>query len=700
MARSIALVSCLAVAALSASAAVQSPVRIRFDAAGLTSVAFEGNELLQDGTFRVNNIQVRDDSGGTHPLSLSGTTRVDTDNSQVIHSYGWGDVAITYRALGNRLDLTMAVTNRSGTPIEGVFLEPLALRLPARPDEYDGNTPIIAYDSGEPGVLSLTSPSMTVVMAVEDPGAALIAGFPFASDRPTSTVFPLRINTSRDPSYPDSYPYVDRPIAPGTTDQYRVSLRFGSAGSVAASLAADVYHNFQTTFPAQLNWPDHRPIGQLVIATSATGWPTNPRGWLLDSSIDVTTPEGRAQFRSRILAWADASVAVLKRLDAQGMITWDIEGEQFTHPTTYLCDPAVTSRSAPEMDAIADEYFRRFRDAGLRVGVCVRPQTLVFSGTSASQQPSADPAQVLINKIAYAKARWQASIFYIDSNGGPGLPMDAGIIQRVLAAHPDVLLVPEHENTRYYAYSAPYRELRQQQVATPASVRLTYPSAFGVTYMADGDAGRYFDNLVSAVRAGDVLMTRGWFDDPVNATVSDIYARARSSSPPPPPPPPSPVPDPPPPPPPQPPSPMPQPIPDPGTPAGMFMGSYFNALDFQELFANRLDSVIDFDWGDGPPMPGMRSQTYTIRWQGQFDFPGGAYEFVLRLDDGARLYIDGERVWDVWGEHWEETYRRVIPVATGTHVVRLDYVQFSGKASVGLSWSPVSSGFQTSASKH
>jgi hypothetical protein len=238
----------------------------------------------------------------------------------------------------------------------------------------------------------------------------------------------------------------------------------------------------------------------------------------------VTTPAGLAVFRTRVLAWADQSVAILKDLNAQGMITWDIEGEQFPHPTTYLCDPRVLAQAAPEMEPIADEYFRKFTSAGLRVGVCVRPQTLTLTGQGASQDPAADPAQVLIDKIAYAKSRWGASIFYIDSNGDPNVPLDADIIQRVAATHPDVLLVPEHENTRYYAYSAPYRELRQDQVATPDEARAAYPSAFGVIYVADGNMGRYFNDLVTAVRHGDILMTRAWFADSANADVKRVYS--------------------------------------------------------------------------------------------------------------------------------------------------------------------------------
>jgi hypothetical protein len=515
----------LVVASLEGDA--QPQVAIGFNGAGLSSVVYNGSELLESGVLRVHRIVFQDGSSAT----LGGAVSVDAGASAITNTYSWGAVSARYETRGNRLDVTVTVTNRANSAIKAVSLEPLELRLPSKPAEYDNVTPIMIYDVGKPGAVGLTTPSVTVALGHEDPRKPIVAGFPWANDRPASTRFPFRIITDREPMFPDSYPTVDRPIATGTSDQYRFSFRFGPAGTSVSSLTSDLYATFGTTFEQTLNWIDKRPIGQLVLATAEAGYSKNPRGWLLDPTIDVTTPAGLAAFRTRVLAWADQSVTILKEINAQGMITWDIEGEQHPHPTTYLCDPRVLAQAAPEMEPIADEYFRKFTSAGLRVGVCIRPQTLVLSGQSASQNASADPGQVLIDKINYAKSRWGATLFYIDSNGDPNLPLDASIIQRVAETHPDVLLVPEHENTRYYAYSAPYRELRQGQVSTPDDVRAVYPSAFGVTYVADGNMTQYFNELLTAVRRGDVLMTRAWFADPANAEVRKIHALAPPTAP-------------------------------------------------------------------------------------------------------------------------------------------------------------------------
>src|SRR5207248_254797 len=83
----------------------------------------------------------------------------------------------------------------------------------------------------------------------------------------------------------------------------------------------------------------------------------------------------------------------------------------------------VTPVLAPEtefkgdlgMNAI-DEYFEKFRQAGLRVGVCLRPQQITMVGGKPVQGAANNQqaAQVLKDKLAYAKKRWGCTLFYID----------------------------------------------------------------------------------------------------------------------------------------------------------------------------------------------------------------------------------------------------------------------------------------------
>jgi hypothetical protein len=117
----------------------------------------------------------------------------------------------------------------------------------------------------------------------------------------------------------------------------------------------------------------------------------------------------------------------------------------------------------------------------------------------------------------------------VDSNvdtSGSGELYDPMIFKRLAAAFPDCLIIPEHENTRYYAFTSPYEELRYGQMSTPDVARDAYPTSFSTIYVAEGDIDGCHDQLVTAVRNGDILLFRGWMDAPENAKVTAIYNEA------------------------------------------------------------------------------------------------------------------------------------------------------------------------------
>src|SRR5204862_7153432 len=129
------------------------------------------------------------------------------------------------------------------------------------------------------------------------------------------------------------------------------------------------------------------------------------------------------------------------------------------------------------MNAI-DEYFEKFRQAGLRVGVCLRPQQITMVGGKPVQGAANNQqaAQVLKDKLAYAKKRWGCTLFYIDSTVVvTGESLDPDVFKAVADAYPDVLLIPENESMRYFAYSAPLNSYVHHKVTTtPGRVRSGY----------------------------------------------------------------------------------------------------------------------------------------------------------------------------------------------------------------------------------
>jgi hypothetical protein len=290
-----------------------------------------------------------------------------------------------------------------------------------------------------------------------------------------------------------------------------------------------------------MEWPDRRPIGALFLARDGTSWKSNPRGWFNDEHLDIMTPVGRQEFRKGLLAYADRSIQLLREIDAQGVIVWDIEGEQYPIPNpTYIGDPEMLTRIAPEMDGVVDDFFRQFTDASFRVGILLKPQHLVKKTDGYEQQeyPVSSSAifDELDRKIGYARKHWNCSLFYIDSNFGVwnlGL-YNVSIFERLHRKYPDVLLIPEFANASYFSCCAPYYDptATQKWPGTRTAAWEIYqvnPKAFSVIYTGNVDLARIHGPMLNAVRHGNILMTRGWWRGPDFEEVKQIYAEAKGS---------------------------------------------------------------------------------------------------------------------------------------------------------------------------
>ena len=263
--------------------------------------------------------------------------------------------------------------------------------------------------------------------------------------------------------------------------------------------------------------------------------------------VNVKSAEGLAAFQQRVLRQALAAAGNLRRLNAQGAITWDLEGEEFPQSTSYVCSPDQIATVAPEMETVIadagspyagmkldDAYFKILREAGFRVGVCVRPQRFEKDARGRAKQVTLDndgAAAELVKKIRYAHERWGATLFYLDSTvDGSGRTLPAWVIERAAAAVPDGLLIPEESTLRMARATAPFASfLFHGDVATAARMRAVYPEAFSANLVNDVDSaklGEHRDELVEAVRHGDVLMVHADYWQSNNDTVMAIYREA------------------------------------------------------------------------------------------------------------------------------------------------------------------------------
>jgi hypothetical protein len=460
-------------------------------------------------------------------------------------------------------DVTIA--NRLPEPILGYTLDLLTLRFPSPVADNDGNPNMRAYNSGGPGIFCANyggpQPGALVCdLEGIDATEPLLMKLERGSAGDVEGV--LQVMNHHDYSDGGS-PYPWWPVPAGGSVHFRVGLQFAGPRPDPVAVCGDLFAAFARRYPVMKSvqdWSDRRPIAQVFFESDNTNGGRNPRKWFdAGQQIDVTKPGGVKRFQDMVFARARDALKRMKEMNAQGAITWDLEGAEFPD-ATYMGDPTKLATAdpaksvAPEMAEIADRYFKIYRDAGYRVGLTIRPQKVLLQRDASGRvihawenddnwlgktDPPADLQafwqQQLEMKIRFARLRWGATLFYIDSNAASGGPLSFLVMRNLAAEFPDILLIPEHSTLGYYSACAPYRQLNMLSPdnITPPVVRRTYPGAdgrspcFSVINPTIESISSSWPQLVREVRAGDILFFRAWYDAPELPAIRQAYAEAR-----------------------------------------------------------------------------------------------------------------------------------------------------------------------------
>lgn len=550
-------------------ASTNGSLHVTFGETGLARLEYGGVPLedLQQfpaDAFHIWHMSVTDLQGNALPQFGWGeaTTGKAWDNASHTwtYNYPWGSLAVQYGTSGD--DLTLDVTERnkadSGVIVQGASFYPLALHFPALPTDFgSANYPQISNNVDAPGVVVANLPAAAVAVVATDPHHPLFSGFQPAG--PSNTYSVLVSSTTPDGTATFARHY-DRPVQPGETSSFRVIVRFADGPQASDSIARYSFANWKKVWPSTLRWPDRRIIGTAYLASSPgdDGQPVagaNPRRFFstgAGTSFDVRTPSGLAAFQGKVLEQANAIVQNLRQLNAQGVITWDIEGEQYAQPTSYVGSPDQIAAVAPEMESVIsdpaspyngrkldDAYFAAIRDAGFRVGVCIRPQQFTQSGNGQASQTTLPPNQIadqLTRKIRYAHDRWGATLFYLDSMvNSQGGTLDPSVLRTVSQRFPDSLLIPEEFTTTDSAVSAPFRSfLFHGDTGTDPASRALYPRSFSAVLVNDVSPATLASAqpaLTQSVRAGDLLMVHADYWQANNPVALQIYKDAANSQP-------------------------------------------------------------------------------------------------------------------------------------------------------------------------
>jgi RHS repeat-associated protein len=126
-----------------------------------------------------------------------------------------------------------------------------------------------------------------------------------------------------------------------------------------------------------------------------------------------------------------------------------------------------------------------------------------------------------------------------------------------------------------------------------------------------------------------------------------------------------------------------------GTPANSvgLTGEYFANNNFTNLVYTQTDPVVNFDWGNGGPS-GLPGDNFSIRWSGyvQPRF-SETYTFCSVKNDMARLYVNGQKLFD---HSYYQTVEKCGSIALSAGVkysITLEFADYENAATVNLTWS-------------
>lgn len=572
-------------------------VEAAFDGDGLAGLTVGGQAMLADGALHVRQVRVtdtyRDKNAENHTAQLqideakdpyAGDNRTfrdadvtvveqrfDAAKQRLVQRFAWGEIGVDYRVEGHVLHFDVHVDNRSDDVIELVALDLIRLKLPGKVEHDKAH-----HNLGAPTALRATHDGGQVILANDQPTGALHLQWDGGKEGHA-----VRVRAGHPSGGQEVFDGVwnVRPIDAGKSDRYRISLRFGGPDADPVALAQDVYDRYREAFPPVLDWRDRRPIGSLFLAGGGQRTEANPRGWGhgYPKDLDVSTPEGRETLRERLLILADRVVKNARGLGLQGVIVWDMEGAQYPHPTTYIGEPRVLKHIAPEMDVVVDDFYARLREGGIRYGMTLRPTLIrprdaegkhiddwenrhdvhhrnwvqttdvdAWKGLGITAEEAQSPLARLDHKIQYAKQRWGATVFYVDTPyvwrprdrskekwAWASKVLNADVFTELAKRHPDVLIIPEHGHyPRYWAAVAPYYQLGYSPWVTPPAIRATYPEGFVVQNISN-DKKVVLENpepFKQGLIKGDTFLVHSWWGGQKDVTVK-LFREAAEAAP-------------------------------------------------------------------------------------------------------------------------------------------------------------------------
>lgn len=104
----------------------------------------------------------------------------------------------------------------------------------------------------------------------------------------------------------------------------------------------------------------------------------------------------------------------------------------------------------------------------------------------------------------------------------------------------------------------------------------------------------------------------------------------------------------------------------------------------------RNDNAIDFDWGRGAPAPGVPADRFSVRWTRDVHLSAGTYRFRATMDDGMRVYLDGNLIINEWRDGSAREVIHDVYLGTGTYHIVVEFYENRDFALARFRWDRLS----------
>ena len=95
---------------------------------------------------------------------------------------------------------------------------------------------------------------------------------------------------------------------------------------------------------------------------------------------------------------------------------------------------------------------------------------------------------------------------------------------------------------------------------------------------------------------------------------------------------------------------------------------------------------VDFAWGQGSAGWNVPADNWSARFTTARQFESGTYRFVARVDDGVRIYVDGQLILNEWREQPYRTFVSDYAIGAGQHYISVEYMDVGDAAALQVYW--------------